>query len=67
MAPVSGMLLHSALRRRSTFPSREAAVHSFGSRAWKNWDKAVLRSYVSHGFRETAGMSAIPRAQEDIM
>lgn len=52
VAPISGMLIHSALRRRNSFPSREAAVQSYRTRAWKNWDGAVLEAYVSHGFQD---------------
>jgi hypothetical protein len=56
VAPVSNKLVKIALRRRVTFASKEAAIQSYGSRAWKNFDPAMLRSYVTHGFRDLPGV-----------
>lgn len=47
-------LVAGALRRRSTFPSRAAALEAYRGRgAFRTWDTAQLEDYVAAGFRET--------------
>lgn len=46
-------LVQGALRRRSVFPSRAAAVEAYTGRgAFRNWTSAMLADYVADGFRE---------------
>ena len=48
-------LLVGALRRRATFPSRQAAFEAYlGRGGFKTWSEAQLTDYVQAGFRETA-------------
>lgn len=49
-------LVHGALRRRATFPSRQAAVEAYTGRgAFRTWSADQLADYVAAGFRETLG------------
>ncbi len=48
-------LVAGALRRRATFPSRQAALEAYlGRGGFKTWSEAQLADYVQAGFRETA-------------
>jgi pimeloyl-ACP methyl ester carboxylesterase len=48
-------LLIGALRRRATFPSKDAAFQAYlGRGGFKTWSEAQLADYVEAGFRETA-------------
>lgn len=48
-------LVDQALGRRALFPSREAAIQSYGGRgAFRTWSDAQLRDYVADGFRDRA-------------
>jgi pimeloyl-ACP methyl ester carboxylesterase len=54
-ATVDSPLLVGALRRRATFPSRQAAFEAYlGRGGFKTWSEAQLVDYVQAGFRETA-------------
>jgi pimeloyl-ACP methyl ester carboxylesterase len=47
-------LVAGALRRRATFPSRQAAFEAYlGRGAFRTWSEAQLADYVEAGFRET--------------
>lgn len=49
-------LAEGALRRRSDFPSREAALAAYRGRgAFRTWPEAPLADYVADGFRDVAG------------
>jgi pimeloyl-ACP methyl ester carboxylesterase len=49
----SGPLAQGARRRRSQFPSRQAAIDSYRGRgAFKTWPEAPLADYVQDGFRD---------------
>jgi pimeloyl-ACP methyl ester carboxylesterase len=46
-------LVHGALRRRSSFPSKQAALEAYlGRGAFKTWDRTQVADYVAAGFRE---------------
>ena len=46
-------LVQGALRRRSLFPSRAAALEAYRGRgAFKTWPEAMLADYVEAGFRD---------------
>lgn len=48
-------LVAGALRRRASFPSRQAAFEAYlGRGAFKTWSEDQLADYVAAGFRETA-------------
>jgi pimeloyl-ACP methyl ester carboxylesterase len=48
-------LLAGALKRRATFPSKDAAFQAYlGRGGFKTWSEAQLADYVAAGFRETA-------------
>ncbi len=48
-------LAEGALRRRSDFPSREAALAAYRGRgAFRTWPEAPLADYVADGFRDVA-------------
>ncbi len=48
-------LLAGALKRRATFPSKEAALQAYlGRGGFKTWSEAQVADYVEAGFRETA-------------
>jgi pimeloyl-ACP methyl ester carboxylesterase len=47
-------LLLGALKRRATFPSKQAAFEAYlGRGGFKTWSEAQLADYVEAGFRET--------------
>jgi pimeloyl-ACP methyl ester carboxylesterase len=47
--------LSGALRRRATFPSKQAAFEAYlGRGGFRTWSEAQLADYVEAGFRETA-------------
>jgi pimeloyl-ACP methyl ester carboxylesterase len=47
-------LVAGALRRRATFPSKQAALDAYlGRGAFRTWSKAQLADYVAAGFQET--------------
>jgi pimeloyl-ACP methyl ester carboxylesterase len=47
-------LVAGALRRRATFPSKQAAFEAYlGRGGFKTWSEAQLADYVAAGFRET--------------
>ncbi|MGX7707864.1 alpha/beta fold hydrolase [Methylobacterium sp. Gmos1] len=49
-------LAEGALKRRSDFPSREAALAAYRGRgAFRTWPEAPLADYVADGFREVPG------------
>ncbi|AWN47730.1 alpha/beta hydrolase [Methylobacterium terrae] len=49
-------LAEGALRRRSDFPSRAAALAAYAGRgAFRTWPEAPLADYVADGFREGPG------------
>ena len=48
-------LVAGALRRRATFPSKQAAFEAYlGRGGFKTWTEAQVADYVEGGFRETA-------------
>jgi pimeloyl-ACP methyl ester carboxylesterase len=48
-------LVAGALRRRATFPSKQAAYEAYlGRGGFRTWSEAQLADYVAAGFRETA-------------
>jgi pimeloyl-ACP methyl ester carboxylesterase len=48
-------LVQGALRRRTTFPSREAVVAAYTGRgAFRTWTAEMLADYVADGFRDTS-------------
>jgi pimeloyl-ACP methyl ester carboxylesterase len=48
-------MVQGALRRRATFPSRQAAVEAYTGRgAFRSWTPEMIADYVAAGFRETA-------------
>lgn len=48
-------LAASAAKRRSVFPSREAAFDSYRGRgAFRTWPDEILRDYIAGGFRDRA-------------
>ena len=48
-------MIAGAVRRRRSFPSREAAVESYRGRgAFRTWTEAMLRDYVAAGFHDAA-------------
>lgn len=48
-------LVQGALRRRATFPSRDAALEAYvGRGAFKTWSREQIADYVAGGFRDTA-------------
>ena len=48
-------LLIGALKRRATFPSKDATFHAYlGRGGFKTWSEAQVADYVAAGFRETA-------------
>lgn len=53
IAPVTEKLWRGALKRRHIFASKDEAFTAYGSRAFKHFDKTVLRAYVNHGFKVT--------------
>lgn len=49
-------LAEGALKRRSDFPSRDAALAAYRGRgAFRTWPEAPLADYVADGFRDRAG------------
>jgi pimeloyl-ACP methyl ester carboxylesterase len=47
-------LVAGAVRRRATFPSRQAVLEAYRGRgAFRTWSEAQLADYVEAGFRET--------------
>lgn len=47
--------VQGALKRRSTFDSREAAMNAYRGRgAFRTWPEAVLADYVAAGFKDAA-------------
>lgn len=54
-ATAESPLVAGALRRRATFPSRQAAYDAYlGRGAFRTWSDAQLADYVAAGFRDTA-------------
>jgi pimeloyl-ACP methyl ester carboxylesterase len=54
-AMANSPLALGALRRRATFPSREAAFEAYRGRGgFRTWQDEQLADYVAAGFRETA-------------
>jgi pimeloyl-ACP methyl ester carboxylesterase len=48
-------LVQGALRRRASFPDRQAALEVYRGRgAFRTWSEAQLADYVADGFRDTA-------------
>jgi pimeloyl-ACP methyl ester carboxylesterase len=48
-------LVQGALRRRASFPSKQAAVEAYAGRgAFRSWTPAMIADYVEAGFRATA-------------
>jgi pimeloyl-ACP methyl ester carboxylesterase len=47
-------LVQGALRRRASFPSRQAALEGYiGRGAFKTWSREQIADYVEGGFRDT--------------
>lgn len=54
-ATAESPLVGGALKRRATFPSKQAAFEAYlGRGGFKSWSEVQLRDYVEAGFRETA-------------
>ena len=48
-------LVQGALRRRASFPSKQAAIEAYTGRgAFRSWSGAMIADYVEAGFRATA-------------
>jgi pimeloyl-ACP methyl ester carboxylesterase len=62
-------MAHRALRRKSGFTSREAAIANFRSkRAFAGWQERALRAYVEGGFRDEGDrvvLKCTPRAEAE--
>ena len=48
-----------ALKRRTVFPNRAAALGSYSKRGFRTFHPAALRAYVDHGFRELYGQCMV--------
>jgi pimeloyl-ACP methyl ester carboxylesterase len=49
-------LIQGALKRRSSFPSREAVIEAYTGRgAFRSWSAQMLADYVADGFRDGPG------------
>ena len=54
--PEESPMVLAAERRRATFPSRESVLASYRGRgAFRTWPDAILKDYVTAGFRELPG------------
>jgi pimeloyl-ACP methyl ester carboxylesterase len=54
-ATLESPLVGGALKRRATFPSKQAAFEAYlGRGGFKTWSEGQLADYVEAGFRETA-------------
>lgn len=67
-ARVTATLVPGALKRRDTFPSRQAAYEWLKGRkgSFGKWDDRVLQTFVDGGFRETVEGVALkcPKSSE---